>query len=107
MGKLYSLTRRAVHQKAPKQIGVYKLYKSRNGPIRYVGSSNNLRKRLLDWASRNSYQYFEYEYADTRDKAYKREANLYHHYGKSQLDNDRHPPRPNKRVKCPACGIHS
>lgn len=106
MGKLHTLSRSNVKSKAPKQVGVYKLYKTRNGPVRYVGSAKNLRQRLLDWANKNSYSYFEYEYADNRDKAYHREANLYHYYGESQLDNEQHPRRPNKRVKCPACEIH-
>lgn len=106
MGKLHSLTRSNVEQTAPRSIGVYKLYNTRSGPIRYVGSTKNLRQRLLTWASQGSYSYFEYEFADTRDQAYKRETNLYHYYGPSQLDNDQHPPRPNQRVKCPACGIH-
>lgn len=76
MGRLHSLTRSNVRQTAPKQIGVYKLYNSRGGPVRYVGSSENLRQRLLGWASENDYRFFEYEYADTRGQAYKREANL-------------------------------
>lgn len=106
MGQLHSLTRSNVDQTAPRSTGVYKLYKSNGGPIRYVGSTNNLRRRLKKWASDDSYSYFEYEFADTREQAYKREANLYHHHGKSQLDNDQHPKRPNQRVKCPACSIH-
>lgn len=106
MGQLHTLSRTNVDQTVHSRIGVYKLYRSRNGPIRYVGSTEDLRQRLKNWASQNSYSHFEYEFADTREQAYKRESNLYHYYGETQLDNEKHPPRPTRRVKCPACSIH-
>lgn len=105
MGQLHRLTRSNVDQTVPRRTGVYKLYRSNGGPVRYVGSTNNLRRRLREWATDRSYSYFEYEFADTREQAYKREANLYHYYG-DQLENAQHPPRPTQRVKCPACSIH-
>lgn len=107
MGKLHTLTRSNVERIVPRRIGVYRLYNSRNGPVRYVGSTESLRQRLTHWASTSTYSHFEYEFEESIEQAYKREAALYHHYGgKQQLDNEKHPPRPNRRVKCPSCSLH-
>ena len=107
MGKIHSLTRSNVKRIVPRRTGVYRLYKSQNGPVRYVGSSKSLHQRLKDWASDNKYRYFEYEFEDTIDQAYKRESALFHQFGGTEkLDNEKHPPRPTGRVKCPSCSLH-
>jgi len=99
----HSLTTSNVGATVDNKIGVYKLYNSRSGPVRFVGMSTNLAKRLREHV--DEYSFFEFEYQSSETAAYKREANLYHHH-KQKLDNERHPPRPHKRVTCPACSIH-
>lgn len=106
MGEIHTLTRSNVNQTVPPRKGYYKLYKTREGPVRYVGSSKDLEQRLKQQASKDEYSYFEFGYESTIGQAYKTESRLYHRYGSSQLDNEKHPPRPNKRVKCPECDIH-
>lgn len=102
----YSLTNSNINRKVDNRIGVYKLYNSRSGPVRYVGMSTELVNRLKGHT--DDYNYFEFEYQPNESDAYRREARLYHHHGgKQKLDNEKHPPRPHQRVKCPVCGIHS
>lgn len=85
--------------------GVYLLYNSRDGPVRYIGRATDLQDRLQDWTG--EYAYFQYEYTSSQTAAYEREAGLYHHHGGDEaLDNARHPARPHKQVKCPSCGLH-
>lgn len=101
----HNLTRDNVDRRVDDRIGVYKHYNSRSGPVKYVGMSEELATRLKGHV--NDYRYFEYEYQSSLTAAYKREANLYHHHGgKTKLDNQRHPPCPHNRVKCPACSVH-
>lgn len=102
----HKLTGSNVDSRVSNRIGVYLLYNSRRGPVRYVGMSGELAKRLKDHVS--EYSYFEYGYRSSQSKAYKTEAHLYHqHGGKKKLDNERHPPRPHNQVVCPTCGIHA
>jgi hypothetical protein len=102
----HSLTSSNVDKKVDDRIGVYRLYNSRRGPVRYVGMSTDLASRLKQWTG--EYEYFEYGYHSSKAAAYRSEATLYHrHGGKEELDNDKHPPRPHRQVKCPVCGIHS
>lgn len=101
----HKLTRNNIDRRVGNRIGVYKLYNSRGGPVKYVGMSSELADRLKGHVS--EYSYFEYEYQSNVTAAYKREARLYHHHGgKANLDNERHPPRPHKRVTCPVCSVH-
>jgi hypothetical protein len=107
MAKFHKLSRHTVEKKVPNRIGVYRLYKSKGGPVRYVGSTGELKTRLLDYAGKGTYRYFKFDYAETRERAYKKEGRLYHAHGeKERLDNERHPRRPTKRVKCPGCSLH-
>lgn len=101
----FQLTRSNVDRRVNNRTGVYKIYKSRSGPVRYVGMSTELADRLKDHVT--DYRYFEYEYQPNSTQAYQREARLYHHHGgKQKLDNKQHPPRPHTQVKCPVCSIH-
>ena len=101
----YELTRSNVNRRVGNRTGVYLLYNSRSGPVRYVGMSTELADRLKDYTGQ--YSYFQYEDQSNQTEAYKREAGLYHHHGgKQKLDNENHPARPHRRVKCPVCGIH-
>lgn len=87
------------------RIGVYMLYNSREGPPRYVGRSTELASRLLDYVG--EYKLFWADYMPNVTEAYKKEVELYHHNGaKADLDNDRHPRRPHKNVKCKLCDVH-
>lgn len=101
----HRLTANNVHDTVQPQRGVYLLYNSRDGPVRYIGRASDLRDRLQDWVDR--YAYFRYEYKSSQTAAYEREAGLYHHHGgKKTLDNERHPARPHQQVTCPSCGLH-
>jgi hypothetical protein len=101
----HRLTASNVDSTVQSRTGVYLLYNSRGGPVRYVGMSSDLEDRLQDWTGH--YGYFKYEYQSSQTAAYRREAGLYHyHGGKESLDNEKHPPRPHRQVKCPSCGIH-
>lgn len=102
----FSLTNSNVNDKVEKgRTGVYKLYNSSSGSARYVGMSTELADRLKDYTEK--YRFFEFEYHSSERDAYKREANIFHqHGGADKLDNEKHPPRPHRRVKCPACSIH-
>ncbi|PSG99833.1 MAG: hypothetical protein BRC28_02585 [Nanohaloarchaea archaeon SW_4_43_9] len=105
MSGKHKLTNSNVNQKVKEQIGVYKLYNSHGGPVRYVGMSDHVKDRLKNHTG--DYSYFEVNYYQSERDAYERQGQLFHqHGGKKKLDNERHPPRPHKRVKCPGCGIH-
>lgn len=99
----FSLTRTAVKRHAwPDWKGVYKLTKSRNGPVRYVGrSDNDVQARLLDHVRDGEYRYFTVEHKDSTKEAWLREAHLYH-YHRDDLDNKRHPAPP-EGMSCPKC----
>lgn len=85
---------------------MYRLYKSRNGPVRHVGMSTELASRLQQWTGQ--YEYFEYGYHSSEAAAFRSEATLYHRQdGKGYLDNERHPPQHHRQVSCPVCDIHS
>jgi hypothetical protein len=102
----HRLTNSNVNSTVENRIGVYLLFNSRGGPVRYVGMSTKLADRLKDWV--DQYSHFEYGYRSSRTKAYRSGAHLYHRHGATEeLDNQEHPPRPHKQVKCPVCGIHS
>lgn len=101
----HELTVSNVNDHVDHDVGVYTLYRTRDGPVRFVGMSTDLAERIKDHA--DDYPYFEYEHHPNRTEAYEREAQLFHqHGGRDDLDNGQHPPRPHKQVTCPACGIH-
>lgn len=105
MGEPHELTSSNVSATVDNGIGVYTLYRTRGGPVRYVGMSEDLADRIRDHV--DDYPYFEYEYHSSPTAAYEREAQLFHqHGGTDDLDNAQHPPRPHQQVTCPACGIH-
>lgn len=86
-------------------IGVFKLYSSKKGKLRYVGMSKNLQKRLKE--NIGDYRYFEYFKTESIEEAYLEMAKIYHYNGgKQSLENVQHPSRPNRKVKCPVCNIH-
>lgn len=101
MATVHSLTRDTVRRYAESDsIGVYKLFNSRKGPVRYVGRSRDVQQRLLKWASTSDYNFFSVEHMNSLRKAWKREANLYHYH--QPRDNTRHPRAP-KGMSCPVC----
>lgn len=101
----HSLTSSNVDSHVDNRIGVYKLYNSREGPLRYVGMSKNLNERLKDHVG--DYSHFEHEYQPNETEAYERQARIYHHHGGTDdLDNGTHPQRPHRQVVCPVCSVH-
>lgn len=101
----YKLSSNNIRRRVDPKIGVYLLRNTRRGPVKYVGMSTDLVDRLRRYLGQ--YSFFSYEYQPSERQAYIRETNLYHHHGgKKRLDNDRHPPRPHRQVKCQWCGIH-
>ncbi len=103
MAGLFPLTSASVNEHARSGWkGVYKLRRSRGGPIRYVGRSDtDVQDRLLDHVRRGEYRFFTVEHKRTTKKAWLREAHLYH-FHRENLDNQRHPPPPNG-MSCPKC----
>ncbi len=102
----HSLTNTNVDKRVDDRIGVYRLYNSRRGPVRYVGMSTDLASRLKQWTSK--YRDFKYGHQSSNADVCWNGTTLYHqHGGKKELDNDKHSPRPHRHVKCPVCGIHS
>lgn len=101
MSTTHKLSRDNVRRHAPPTRGVYKLFNSRSGPVRYVGRSSDLQDRLLRWASTSDYDVFSFEKVGSRKDAWRRECNLYH-YHKDDLDNERHPAAP-PGMSCHRC----
>ena len=102
----HSLTNSNIDRQVSNRIGVYKLFNTYDGPVRYVGKSEDLARRLKGWT--DEYEFFEFEYKDTIDEAYRSESALFHrHGGTDDLDNDIHPPLPDGSSEtCPVCNIH-
>lgn len=104
----YALTNSNIDDKVTKKSpGVYELFKSYDGPVRYVGrSDDDLNARLKQWVGKG-YSYFKFEYCSSSKAAFEKECQLYHHHGGSEkLDNKIHPQRPaGSNWKCPVCGI--
>ena len=89
--------------------GVYLLYKSVNGPVRYVGRSDtSLRSRLKWHRTNNEYKYYRFKHCSLKE-AYEWECKYWHKY-KDTIDNSSdkygiHPASPNgKYWTCPVCG---
>lgn len=105
MATRHTLSRSNVGRLVDNDIGTYVLYRSPNGPPRYVGRSRNLRSRILDHV--DEYQLFTFDDHPNITAAYKDEVNLYHDNGeKDELDNVQHPRRPHANVKCHRCDVH-
>lgn len=101
MADVHSLTRDTVRRHAESNsIGVYKLFNSRQGPVRYVGRSSDIQQRLLKRASTSEYKFFRVEHMNGLREAWKREANLYHFH--KPRGNERHPRAP-ADMSCPVC----
>lgn len=101
MATKHKLSRDNVRRHAPSSLGVYKLFNSRTGPVRYVGRSGNLEDRLLKWASKSKYSFFIPESMGSLRKAWRREVNLYHQNIET-IDNERHPRAP-EGMTCHRC----
>ncbi len=105
MADRYELTSSNVERLVEDALGVYMLYNSREGPPRYVGRSRTLRSRLLEHVE--DYRLFWADYMPNVSQAYRKQVDLYHFNGETEaLDNQRHPQRPHKNVKCYHCDVH-
>lgn len=108
----YPLSHRSIDEHVDKERkGVYLLYVTKDGPPRYVGrSDDDLNERLRSWVGASGrfgdYRFFRFEYVRGPRKRFERECNLYHQHGgeSGQLDNERHPDRPDGTDwTCPRC----
>jgi hypothetical protein len=83
-------------------LGVYMLYEGAEGAPRYVGRTDQLQTALLDRV--DDYGYFWADYMPNVTRAYEKQVELYHFNGEAEeLDNEAHPERPHKNVKCRLC----
>jgi hypothetical protein len=83
----------------------YQLFRSRWGPVRYVGRSDtDIRRRLLEHVREGEYSYFYVEHKRDPVEAFFRECGWWH-YHRSTIENDEvHPARPRGyRDACPKC----
>ena len=74
--------------------------------VSYVGRADiDVNKRLKSWVE--EYKNFKFSFATSPKAAFEKECHNYHDFGESQeLDNDKHPQRPdNTNWKCPICDI--
>lgn len=94
---------KAVSETSP---GAYVLgeFKADHFQPRYVGRSDrNVRGRLIDHVSDTDYSFFCFQYCGTVREAFEAECIFFHSF-ESDLDNKRHPDRPNgKDWSCPCC----
>lgn len=72
--------------------------------MRYVGRSDtSVKRRLLDHAREDDYDYFFVEHKKMPIDAFVRECNLYHRHVNT-VENEAHPNRPRGyRGPCPRC----
>jgi hypothetical protein len=83
-------------------LGVYMLYADPEGSPSYVGRAEQVRSALLDHV--DDYEAFWADRMPNATAAYNKQVDLFHfHGGTEALDNDRHPQRPHKNVKCRHC----
>lgn len=103
----YWLTSSSIDHRVTKTSpGVYELFRSYDGPVKYVGrSDDDLNARLKQWVNKD-YSYFKFEYCSSSKAAFEKECRLYHYHGGSEkLDNKIHPQKPaGSNWKCPTCG---
>jgi len=104
----YAFTKEGVKKiPAKKSPGNYALGYLRDGDFfpKYVGRSDTdllaeVQKRL-EWAGK--YSHFKCDYASSVKAAFEKECNNYHDFER-QLDNERHPDRPDGTdYQCPRC----
>lgn len=107
MSQRYELTADEVSELVTEDaLGVYMLYEDAEGSPSYVGRASKLRSRLLDHVA--DYEAFWADYMPNATEAYNKQIDLYHFHGGSEsLDNERHPQRPHKNVKCHHCDVHA
>lgn len=88
------------------QPGVFLLYTVQGGQPRFLGRDDkDVRDKLLKWLGR-SYRYFQFDYCETPEEAFRRQCELYHQL-KQNLDNTRHPERPaGTEWHCPICNFY-
>lgn len=82
--------------------GVYLFYRTREGPVRYVGRADtSLRRRIAG----RPYTYFRYKHADDEVEAYYWECRYFHQF-RDTIENERHPRKPDGYydLECPICG---
>ena len=86
--------------------GTYRLRRSPDGPVRYVGrSDSSVRRRLLQHAREGDYSYFFVQHFRTPVQAFWRECTLYHYHIRT-IENERHPGQPKRHTgPCPKCNI--
>lgn len=76
--------------------------------VKYVGRSEDLKKRLLGHLNDESkYSYFKFSLATSIKEAYLKECKNFHDFGGTKyLDNKIHPAKPDGiRDSCPYCGL--
>jgi hypothetical protein len=83
-------------------LGVYMLYEDPEGPPSYVGRAEKMQTALLDHVG--DYAAFWADYMPNATAAYNKQVDLYHFHGAEELDNEGHPERPHRNVKCSHCG---
>lgn len=88
------------HNDLENEIVIYLLYRSRSGPVRRVGQSKKLRRRIAEYNKEGEYKYFTFRRCDV-DELNEKECRAYHRY-KDTLDGQNHPPVPNG--SCPIRG---
>lgn len=88
------------------QPGVFLLHTVQGGQPRFLGRDDkDVRDKLLKWLGR-SYRYFQFDYCETPEEAFHRQCELYHQF-KQNLDNTRHPERPDgTEWRCPLCDFY-
>jgi hypothetical protein len=88
------------------QPGIFLLHTVPGGQPRFLGRDDrNVRDKLLKWLGR-SYRYFQFDYCETPEEAFRRQCELYHQL-KQYLDNTRHPERPDGTDwRCPLCDFY-
>ncbi len=89
--------------------GVYVLFRTIDGPERYVGRSDtSLRNRLITHRNNNNYKYYRFKNCSLKD-TYIWECKYWHKFqdtiDNSQANGGSHPAAPNgKNWYCPICG---
>ena len=75
--------------------------------VQYVGRSDSDVATELKTYLSNGYKRFKYSYATSPKAAFEEECRNYHDFGgKKELDNERHPRRPDDSGwKCPYCSV--
>lgn len=88
------------------QPGVYLLYRTYDGPVRYVGRSDN---SLINRIYGREYVYYQYKHCSSPTQAYYWECRYWHEYQdtieNSAYNRGKHPSRPEgSNRRCRYCG---